>query len=213
MIGALKGLAAALGEDRAVIDVGGVGYLVHGGTRLLSRLRVGEAAQVFVETQVREDSFKLYGFTSDLERAWFVRLQEVTGVGARVALAILDVLGPQELLEALALEDKASISRASGVGPKLAARIAVELRGKAPPQPLFGTMQTPITNSAAGTISPGEAPERADASHRSEAVSALVNLGINQPDAVRAVASAARSLDADTPLGALVKAALKEASR
>jgi holliday junction DNA helicase RuvA len=215
MIGSLKGLVAAIGDDRAVIEVAGVGYLVHGGARLLGRLRAGEPAQVFVETQVREDSFKLYGFPTDQERAWFVRLQEVGGVGAKVALAILDVLSPQDLLEALALDDRASIARASGVGPKLAARIIVELKGKAPPAPMFGAALAPVTGTPAsdpGSTAVADAPDEGVAL-RGEAVSALVNLGIGQPDAVRAVAAAARGLDRDAPLGALVKAALKEASR
>nr|MCU0882094.1 Holliday junction branch migration protein RuvA [Hyphomonadaceae bacterium] len=178
----------------------------------LGRMRTGEAAHVFIETQVREDSFKLYGFASDQERAWFARLQDVGGVGARVALAILDVLSPQDLLEALALGDAASIARASGVGPKLAARIIVELKGKAPPAPLFGVAIAPVNSASANTTAPEPAPDEGNHAARSEAVSALINLGIGQSEALRAVAAAARGLDRDAPLSALVKAALKEAA-
>jgi holliday junction DNA helicase RuvA len=209
MIGALKGIVTALGEDRALIDVGGVGYLVQAGNRTLGRLSAGAPVQLYIETQVREDSFRLYGFLSDLERAWFARLQEVGGVGARVALAVLDVLGPEALFEALLLDDRAAIARANGVGPKLAARIIVDLKGKPPPQPLFGAGHVPVMASPA----PAAAPEPdAPSAQRAQAVSALVNLGIAQPDALRAVLAASRTLDGDAPLGALVKAALKEAA-
>ena len=132
MIGKLKGTVDSLSEDHAIIDVHGVGYVVHCSGRTLSSLRAGEAAVLAIETQVREDAIRLYGFASEAEREWFRLLQVVQGVGGRVALAILGVLGEAELAAAIARQDKAAISRAPGVGPKLAARIAAELKDKGP---------------------------------------------------------------------------------
>lgn len=131
MIGKLKGMVDAVGEEEAVIDVGGVGYLIHAGARTLSRLSPGAAVSVHVETYVREDALKLFAFLTDAERAWFVRLQSVQGVGARHALAILDAIAPGEIESAAALGDTSAFSRAKGVGPKLAQRIAAELKDKA----------------------------------------------------------------------------------
>jgi holliday junction DNA helicase RuvA len=203
MIGSLNGVAAAVGEDAALIDVNGVGYVVQAGARTLARLEPGAPARLHVETQVREDAIRLFGFLSEEERAWFAHLQTIPGVGARVALAILDVLAPAELADAIALQDKASFARANGVGPKLAARIAGELVGKAPPR---------------GFLQLGAAPARgpvalATNGARAEAVSALVNLGIDQGSAARAVASAAKSFAAEPPAPELIRAALKEVSR
>lgn len=217
MIGSLKGIVTASGEDRALIEVQGIGYLVHAGARTLARMGTGAVVHVFVETQMREDSLKLFGFLSDGERAWFARLQEISGVGAKVALSILDVLGPAQLMEAAALEDKVSIARANGVGPKLAARIAIELKGRPPPPSLMGSSGS--TGSSEGgsapidqpAPSPMPAPETM--AERNQALSALMNLGIGQPEALRAVAVAGRALGEDASVGDLVKAALKELSR
>ena len=217
MIGSLKGSVSATGEDRALIDVHGVGYLIFAGSRTLARMGVGAVVHVFVETQMREDSLKLFGFLSDSERAWFARLQEISGVGAKVALSILDVLGPAQLMEAAALEDKVSIARANGVGPKLAARIAIELKGRPPPPALMGARGS--VGFSEGGMVPSDplnapampAPETI--ADRNQALSALMNLGIAQPEALRAVAVAGRALGEDADVGALVKAALKELSR
>ena len=133
MIGKLKGIVDSVGEEEAVIDVNGVGYLIHAGARTLSRLSPGAAVSVHVETYVREDALKLFAFLTDAERAWFVRLQSVQGVGARHALAMLDAIAPGEIESAAALGDTSAFSRAKGVGPKLAQRIAAELKDKAPP--------------------------------------------------------------------------------
>jgi holliday junction DNA helicase RuvA len=217
MIGSLKGIVTATGEDRALIEVQGVGYLVHAGAKTLARMGTGAVVHVFIETQMREDSLKLFGFLSDSERAWFARLQEISGVGAKVALSILDVLGPAQLMEAAALEDKVSIARANGVGPKLAARIAIELKGRPPPPSLMGASGS--TGSSEGGSVPQDAPESAlmpaqeTMADRNHALSALMNLGIGQPEALRAVAVAGRALGDDATVGALVKAALKELSR
>ncbi len=206
MIGSLKGVVAAIGEDSALIEVGGVGYVVQAGARTLARLGVGEGARLLVETHVREDAIRLFGFPSEEERAWFVHLQSIPGVGAKVALAVLDVLEPGALADAVALGDKAAIARANGVGPKLAARIAQELAGKAPPRGFLAQAAAPDQ----GAQSPRAAPAGA---LRTEAVSALVNLGIDQSAASRAVAAASRALGADSPTPELIRAALKEVSR
>lgn len=219
MIGSLKGLAAAVGDDRALIEVQGVGYLVHAGARTLGRLAVGAPAHLFIETQLREDSLKLYGFATDTERAWFVRLQDIPGVGAKVALAVLDVLSPGDLMQAAELDDRASIGRANGVGPKLAARIAQELKGRAPPQGIV-LAEAGLTATGAFTApsnEPGTEEARreglGDMALRNQAISALVNLGFAQPDAMRAVAQAYRTFADDPPVPVLVKAALKELNR
>lgn len=200
MIGALRGVVAAIGEDAALIDVNGVGYVVQAGSRTLGRLAVGEATALSVETHVREDAIRLFGFLTEEERGWFVHLQTVPSVGAKVALSILDALAPVELADAVALQDKASLARANGVGPKLAARIVQELAGKAPARGFLAH------TSAPAQVSPVIVSGAAGA--RGEAVSALVNLGIDQTSAARAVATAAKAGDMPTP--DLIRAALKE---
>ncbi|HTM79406.1 MAG TPA: Holliday junction branch migration protein RuvA, partial [Devosia sp.] len=133
MIGKLKGMVDSFGDDRVLIDCGGVCYEAFCSSRTLQALpRVGEATVVFIETIVREDMIRLYGFANEAEKAWFNLLMTVQGVGARVALAILSALSPSEISSAIALQDKAMMGRASGVGPKLATRLVTELKGKAP---------------------------------------------------------------------------------
>ena len=133
MIGKLKGVIDSYGDDFIILDVHGVGYVVQCSSRTLQNLPpVGEAAALAIETQVREDAIRLFGFSSDAERDWFRLLQSVQGVGAKVALAILGVLPGGDLATAIATQDKAMVSRAPGVGPKLAARIVAELKDKAP---------------------------------------------------------------------------------
>jgi Holliday junction DNA helicase RuvA len=204
MIGMLKGAIAAIGEDSALIDVNGVGYVVQAGARTLARLSVGDAAIFYVETQVREDSIRLFGFLSEEERSWFAHLQSAPGVGAKVALNILDALPPAELADAIALKDTAAISRANGVGPKLAARIAQELSGKTPARGFLAHAPSPAAPAAKG----GPAPAT-----RGDAVSALVNLGIEPGAALRAVASAMKTFSGEPPAPELIRAALKEVSR
>ncbi|MFZ0373036.1 MAG: Holliday junction branch migration protein RuvA, partial [Xanthobacteraceae bacterium] len=133
MIGKLKGIIDSYGEDAVVLDVGGVGYLVHCSARTLQELpRVGEAATLSIETYVREDQIKLFGFLTDIEREWFRLLQTVQGVGAKVALSVLGTLKPADLATAIAMRDKAMVARTPGVGPKVAERIVTELKDKAP---------------------------------------------------------------------------------
>jgi Holliday junction DNA helicase RuvA len=203
MIGSLSGVVAAVGEDTALIEVGGVGYVVQAGGRTLARLQVGGPARLYIETHVREDAIRLFGFASEEERAWFAHLQTIPGVGAKVALGILDIMPPDTLADAIALQDKAAFARANGVGPKLAARLATELTGKAGPKGFIG-LSAAAPRAATAQIVNGA---------RAEAVSALVNLGIDQSSAARAVASAAKQFDTDAPAPDLIRAALKEVSR
>jgi len=203
MIGSLNGVVAAVGEDTALIEVGGVGYVVQAGSRTLGRLRAGETVKLLIETHVREDAIRLFGFDGEEERAWFAHLQTIPGVGAKVALGILDAMPPAVLVDAVALQDKAAFARANGVGPKLAARLATELAAKQGPKGLIaiagGAGRAPVAAAATGS--------------RAEAVSALVNLGIDQSSAARAVSAAAKQFDADAPAPELIRAALKEVSR
>jgi len=204
MIGSLNGVVAAVGEETALIEVGGVGYVVQAGGRTLSRLAVGSTVRLFIETHVREDAIRLFGFEAEEERAWFAHLQTIPGVGAKVALGILDAMPPQVLVDAIALQDKAAFARANGVGPKLAARLATELAAKQGPKGLISLAAS----------SPARMPVAANANgSRAEAVSALVNLGIDQSAAARAVAAASKQLDSDAPTPELIRAALKEVSR
>ena len=200
MIGRLKGIIAATGEGQALIDVSGVGYLVHAGSRTLGKLCIGEPAELFVETQMSESAIRLFAFVSGEERAWFARLQDAPGVGAKIALAILDTLTLPQLMDAIALGDTTAISRANGVGKKLAERIVTEFKGKPPPMGLFASSFTATTTVPQPTAATGA---------RAAAISALVNLGYNQPDASRAVAQAARDAGDDAKEAALIRAALK----
>ena len=201
MIGRLKGIVEALGEEDAILDVGGVGYLVQCSPRTLQRLPRGEPATLLIETQVREDSIKLFGFATEGERDWFRLLQSVQGVGAKVALAILGILGPADLAAAIALQDKAAVLRAPGVGPKLAARIVAELKDKAP---IFGSTD-PAAIRLAGAEEARSAPKPVQ-----DAISALVNLGYGRPQAAAAVAASAKSLGEGAETGALIRRGLKE---
>lgn len=204
MIGRLKGRVDAYGSDRVLIDVGGVGYDVRcSGTTLQALPAVGEAATIHVETIVRENEITLYGFASEPEREWFRLLITVQGVGARVALGVLSTLKAADLASAIALGDKAMIARAPGVGPKVAGRIASELKDKGPAladaDPAVASLQAEIGEGAAS------APV-------ADAVSALVNLGYGQAQAAAAVAMARKSAGEEADAGALIRQGLKELS-
>jgi Holliday junction DNA helicase RuvA len=205
MIGSLQGFVAAIGEDTALIEVGGVGYVVQAGGRTLGRLSMGASARLYIETHVREDAIRLFGFDSEEERAWFAHLQTIPGVGAKVALAILDIMAPEALADAIAVQDKAAFARANGVGPKLAGRLAQELAAKQGPKGFLSL--------AAAQASRAATPASGASGARAEAVSALVNLGIDASNATRAVAAAAKQFDANAPAPELIRAALKEVSR
>jgi holliday junction DNA helicase RuvA len=205
MIGKLRGTIDSYGEDFVILDVGGVGYQVHCSARSLQALpATGEAATLSIETHVREDQIKLYGFTSDLEREWFRLLQTVQGVGAKVALAVLGTLRPSELASAIAMRDKATVSRTPGVGPKVAERIVTELKDKAPK---FAALD-PAVVRLSGALEEMRAPQPV-----ADAVSALVNLGYGQPQAAAAIATATRSAGDDADTALLIRQGLKELAR
>ena len=208
IIGRLTGIIAGIGVDSLLIDVNGVGYVTLGGTRLLSSLKIGDQKTLAIETKVSEANIQMFAFGEESERAWFVRLQDVHGVAGKAALAILDSIPPSELAQALALGDSAALMRAKGVGKKLADRIVTELGGKAPPlgwMQALGDVSTPAKSAQSTPASP-------DSTDRAGAVSALVNLGYESSDAIRAVAEAQAKAREDLTLGAWIKAALKEAS-
>ena len=201
MIASLKGVLESVAEESAVVDVSGVGYLVFCSGRTLANLpQPGEAVRFVVETHVREDHIHLYGFAEPGERDWFRLLTTVQGVGAKVALAILSALGPEELVQAVAAQDKAAVSRANGVGPKLAGRIVLELKDK------VGNL-VPATLPQAPA---GSAPAGGDSE---DAISALVNLGFQRTDAFGAVARAGQKLGEDAGVDALIRAGLQELSQ
>ena len=205
MIGKLKGIIDAYGEDFVVIDVNGVGYLVHCSTRTLQSLPAQGAPVVLsIETHVREDQIKLFGFTSNLEREWFRLLQTVQGVGAKVALAVLSTLPPSDLANAIALRDKAAVARTPGVGPKVAERIVTELKDKAP---AFANVDPALVHLS-GAIDDQRAPRPV-----SDAISALVNLGYGQPQAAAAIAAASRSAGENAETAQLIRLGLKELAK
>ena len=211
MIGMLSGTCLMSGTGEAIVDCGGVGYLVRCSAQTLRGLREGEPARLHIETQVRETSITLFGFATEEERAWFERLTTISGVGPKAGMAILDVLSPGEIMSAAALEDKTAFARASGVGPKLAGRIAVELAGKAPPvgRGLGSAFTAPAARAVDGAV---RNEGLSNMQLRNDAVSALANLGIDQSSALKAVAEAYGTFDDDPSLDALVKAALKAMS-
>ena len=205
MIGKLKGAVDSYGEDFVVVDVQGVGYVVHCSSRTLQNLpQPGGAAALSIETHVREDMIRLYGFRSDAEREWFRLLQTVQGVGAKVALGLLSVLDPGALATAIATGDKAGIARAPGVGPRLAARIAAELKDKAP---AFAPID-PALMRLTDMVEERTAPQPV-----ADAVSALVNLGYAQAQASAAVAAALRQAGEGAEAKALIRLGLRELAR
>ena len=204
MIGRLRGVVADIEEEEAVVDVGGVGYVVRCGARTLQRLPpLGEEVTLDIDSQTREDGTRLYGFLSKAERQAFLQLQAIQGVGPKAALAVLDVLPPAELASAVARDDRAAVSRANGVGAKLAIRIVTELKGK----PIGAGLSMPLH---AGAV---DAPTPVAPSATGEAVSALLGLGVAEPVGRRAVETVAARLGPDAPLPALIKAALQELGR
>ena len=205
MIGKLKGVVDAVGEAHVIIDVGGVGYEVQASARTLRTLQQGEVVSLAIETHVREDAIRLYGFTSEVERAWFRTLQTIQGVGAKVALAVLGTLSTQDLANAIALQDWAAVEQSPGVGKKLAQRIVAELRDKAQALSVAGLNVPTATGKGAVTPAGGNAA--------AEAISALTNLGYQPGQASHAIAAAMKELGdaAETP--ALIRRGLKELAR
>ncbi|MET0748105.1 MAG: Holliday junction branch migration protein RuvA [Rhizobium sp.] len=204
MIGKLKGTIEEIGEDYALVDVHGVCYVAYCSGRTLARLGgVGEACVLFIETYVREDQLKLFGFLTVLEREWFILLQSVQGVGAKVALAVLSTLTTSELANAIALQDKTVISRAPGVGPKVAMRMVLELKNKAPAfagdAPNMGLKQEIGEGVAAAPVS--------------DAVSALTNLGYSRDQAANAVAAALKTAGEGADSAKLIRLGLRELAK
>ncbi len=201
MIAKLSGIVDSTGSDWVVVDVGGVGYLAFCSGRTLAALpAAGSPVSLLVETHVREDHIHLYGFLDAADRDWFRLLTTVQGVGARVALAVQSVLSATDLMQAVLIQDKTPLTRASGVGPKLAGRIVAELKDKVGGISLAAPAAA-IADAAAVEVGPV-----------ADAVSALVNLGYRRAEAFGAVAHAARQLGPDAGIGALIRAGLKELS-
>ena len=203
MIAKLSGVLDSTGTDWAVVDVAGVGYLLFCSSRTLAALPgKGKTVSLQVETHVREDRIHLYGFADAAEREWFRLLTTVQGVGSRVALAVQSVLSPTDLMQAILAQDRTALTRASGVGPKLAGRIVAELKDK------VGGISLSVPSAAlAGAAAATEA-----AGPLADAVSALVNLGYRRTEAFGAVAHAAQSLGPEAGIEALIRAGLKELS-
>jgi Holliday junction DNA helicase RuvA len=205
VIAKLRGRIDELGPDFVVLDVGGVGYLLSAPARILAGLPgVGEPATLFVVTRMREDAIRLYGFAAAEERDWFETLQSVQGVGAKVALALLDVLPPDALLEAAVAEDHKAFARAAGVGPRLAKRLASELKDRLPTAGPALAAASPASAAALAGVAPKGAA--------GEALSALTNLGYAETEARLAVDGAVKRLGADAPLEALIREGLKALS-
>jgi Holliday junction DNA helicase RuvA len=201
VIGKLAGTVDSIAEDHAIIDVHGVGYLVHCPASTLSRLSAGATTTLVTELRVTDEALRLYGFASPEEREWFRLLQGVQNVGARVALSVLSALSARELERAVALGDKAALGRAQGVGPKLATRIVTELKDKAPSMMLRGH----ATDAA-------PAAQRAPRGPEADAVAALIKLGYSQTQAAEAVARAAHELG-EAPVDALIRESLRAMGR
>ena len=205
MIGKLKGVVDSFGDDWVILDVHGVGYQVFCSSRTLQRLpKAGEAGVLSIETYVREDMIRLYGFGNDIEREWFRLLMTVQGVGAKVALGVLSVLDPGALATAIALKDLTAIARAPGVGKRVAERIASELKDKAP---AFADADPSVIRTAI------DVQEARASGPIAEAVSALVNLGYAQIQAAAAVTSAAKSAGDEATTEKLIRLGLKELAR
>lgn len=207
MIGKLTGTIDTIGEDFVILDVHGVGYLVHCSPRTLAQLRsASDLVKLAIETHVREDAIRLYGFASDAERAWFRLLQTVQGVGAKVALAILGAMSTEALAAALARQDKAQIAQAPGIGPRLAARLITELKGKLPDGLPLVEIQPTSANSDKGEDKPAMQDTR-------DAVAALLTLGYGRLQANEAVANAHQLLGPEANTASLIREALKQLSR
>src|SRR5205823_543395 len=205
MIGKLKGIIDSYGEDFIIVDVGGVGYVVHCSARTLQALpAAGEPVVLAIETHVREDQIRLFGFRMPIEREWFRLLQTVQGVGTKVALSVLSTLAPADLASAIALRDKATVARAPGVGQKVAERIVTELKDKAP---AYATVD-PAVIRLSGAIEEKRAPQPV-----ADAISALVNLGYGQPQAAAAIAAAAQNAGEAADAARLIRLGLRELSR
>lgn len=209
MIGKLRGIVDAVGESHAIIDVNGVGYEVQLSSRTLRNMSIGDEVSLTIDTHVREDAIRLFGFSSEIDRSWFRTLQTIQGVGAKVALAILGTLSPQDLANAIALKDVAAVEQAPGVGKRLAQRLVLELKDKAPALSVAG-LNVPAAKAGGAAIANSED----NSGHASaEAISALTNLGYNPAQASAAIAAAMKELGPDAETATLIRRGLKELSR
>lgn len=206
MIAKLKGIVDTIFDDNCIIDVSGVGYLVSASSKTLARLERGAEASLLIETVVREDSISLFGFYDAWEKEWFTALTKVQGVGAKVCLSILSALTPSQLAQAVAAQDKSSFLRASGVGPKLAARLVTELKDKIVTIPV-GSIS--ILDEKAVQTAEKTAPEVMDNNIMEDVISALVNLGYQRMEAYKIVVKVYEN-NADKPIGELIRLSLKE---
>jgi len=205
MIGKLKGVIDSYGEDTVIVDVNGVGYEVHCSARTMQELPgIGQPATLSIETHVREDQIRLFGFVTEIEREWFRLLQTVQGVGVKVALAVLGTLKPAELASAIAMRDKAMVARTPGVGAKVAERIVTELKDKAPAY----TNIDPALVRLSGALDDKRAPAPV-----TDAVSALINLGYAQAQAAAAIAVATRSAGEGAEATTLIRLGLRELAK
>lgn len=209
MIGKLRGIVDETGEDSAIIDVNGVGYVVFCSSRTLSNLQRGAAAELVIETHVREDHIHLYGFASVAEREWFRLLTSVQGVGAKMGQAILGTLDPDALSRTIGAQDKTGLTRTPGVGPKLAERIITELKGKVAK---MGVLPMPA-NSGALPAAKSKAAVKAENRVTEDAISALTNLGYNRTEAFSAVSTVLHNEGPDVKLDTLIRLGLKELAR
>lgn len=201
MIGKLKGIVDEINDDHVLVDVNGVGYVVFCSDRtLVNGLEVGQKCILFIETYVREDQFKLFGFVGPLERDWFLLLQSVQGIGAKLALAVLSKLTPAQLTNAIALQDKATLSKTPGVGPKAAERIVLELKNKLPKR-----LASEGENGDVALPSGGVAV--------AEAISALTNLGYSKEQAAHAIATVVKDVGPDAENTKLIRLGLRELAK
>lgn len=207
MIGKLRGKVDAVGESHCIIDVGGVGYEVQASARALRDMAIGAEVSLTIDTHVREDAIRLYGFASEVERNWFRTLQSVQGVGSKVALGVLGILAPQDLANAIAIGDWAAIGQTPGVGKKIAQRIVTELKDKAPALSVAG-LHGPAANGGGGAPVPAS-----DDNSSAEAISALCNLGYQPAQASQAVAMAAKELGGAADTAKLIRQGLKALAR
>lgn len=209
MIGKLNGKVDAIGESHAIIDVNGVGYEVQCSSRTLRNIDLGQTVALTIDTHVREDAIRLFGFQSEVERSWFRTLQSIQGVGSKVALAVLGTLAPQDLANAIALGNWAAVEQAQGVGKKLAQRIVTELKDKAP------ALSVSVISAGGGAAKGGAGVSSMPVANNAaaEAVSALNNLGYNPAQASAAVAIAMRELGDEADTAKLIRRGLKELAR
>ncbi len=206
MIGKLRGKIDSIGESFLIVEVNGVGYEVQASARTLRNLKIGEEVSLTIDTHVREDAIRLYGFASEVERSWFRTLQTIQGVGSKVALALLGTLSPKELTNAIALSDWASVEQTPGIGKKLAQRIVSELKDKAPALSVAG-LHVP------GAAMNGAAAAPTEGNAAAEALSALTNLGYQPAQASGAIAIAAKELGEAADTAKLIRRGLKELAR